>query len=876
MVGKTPQVREIVFNVLDDNGERTVVAKGATSVDVGDTNQLFTRTSNLEVLSSNNFSNITNAQSNILAVQQFMSQFSVGGSNPFNSLVGRIETDLFNNVTRIDTLFTDLAANSVIVDGTFSNVIVLQDDLYANVTRIDTLFTDLAANAVNVHGTFSNVSILQVKQEGDFNNISSLQTDIESVTNFGDITTLGSDVVDLKNRVTSSTVRVGEDAGASSSSSAVSIGPQSGNFAGNHSVGLGNLANYNDDTIQGGQTARSIVINATGLPLAAPRGDTLVIGPIEEDNSNIICMMGANVLSSTTGACEITRTSLLKLVDSNVHISTNVSIANDTILFRPNGNGSFGGDIDINATLEVGGASSFEGAMTLNDNLETTGTSSFGGKMEVNNDIECNGQTFIMKNGSANKIILRDDGTADFVSDVDVDGTLDVVGVSTFGGAMTLNNNLETTGTSSFGGDMTINSIVTQTGQSFIMNDGTNDKISLTHNGNSSFSGTMTAGAINSTSGTVDIYHASAKLRVGTSTGAFNAIINQDGTSSLNGAMYINAVGDTTPTTPALKVAGRTLLDGGLSVSTAATSSFAGPVEFENTSSFGGVMTLNNDVEQKGGTFSMFEGTGNGTKKVEFTRSGSGSFLGTLEASAITCTGSSGHVDIYNADDASLRVGTSTAAFNAIINKDGDGSFAGTMDIGGGDADGGNILSVNGNTTWNYNKSERCKLTVTDSNTDSTFSVKGTIQAQDAQGDVKASISHEGIGVLGSLTCTTFVSPLKNDQSRDPFTFGAPGVNVDALTSSGEIIASDFVIPSDERLKSDIKKIPKALDKVKELSGYTYTINEKPSVGVIAQEVLKILPETIATRDDGYYAVSYHGLIGLLIEAVKELSEKVK
>ncbi len=74
----------------------------------------------------------------------------------------------------------------------------------------------------------------------------------------------------------------------------------------------------------------------------------------------------------------------------------------------------------------------------------------------------------------------------------------------------------------------------------------------------------------------------------------------------------------------------------------------------------------------------------------------------------------------------------------------------------------------------------------------------------------------------------------------------------------------------------DIKKIPKALDKVKELSGYTYTINEKQSAGVIAQEVLKILPETVITKDDGYYGVTYHGLIGLLIEAVKELSEKVK
>ena len=850
MVGKTPQVREIVFNVLDDNGERTVVAKGATTVDVGDTNQLFTRTSNLEVLSSNNFSNISNAQSNILSIEAFMSQFT---GTVYSPLLTQLQSHHTDNVTRIDTLFTDLAANAVNVDGTFSNVIVLQDDLSANVTRIDTLFTDLVANAINVHGTFSNVSILQVKQTADFANITSLQTDIESVTNFGDITTLGSDVVDLKNRVTSSTVRVGEDAGASSSSSAVSIGPQSGNFAGNHSVGLGNLANYNDDTTQGGQTARSIVINATGLPLAAPRGDTLVIGPIEEDNSNIICMMGANVLSSTTGACEITRTSLLKLVDSNVHISTNVSIANDTILFRPNGNGSFGGDIDINATLEVGGTSSFEGAMTLNDNLETTGTSSFGGKMEVNNDIDCNGQTFIMKNGSANKIILRDDGTADFVSDVDVDGTLDVVGVSTFGGAMTLNNNLETTGTSSFGGDMTINSIVTQTGQSFIMNDGTNDKISLTRNGDSSFSGTMTAGAINSTSGTVDIYHASAKLRVGTSTGTFNAIINQDGTSSLNGAMQIN---DT------LTVAQRATLNNGLSVSTAATSSFAGPIEFNNTSSFGGIMTLNNNVDQKGGIFSMFDGN---TKKVEFTRLGNGSFLGTLEASAINCTGASGHVDIYHASDASLRVGTNTGNFNATINQSGNGSFAGTMDIGGTSTAGGNILSVNGNTTWNYNDSERCKLTVGADTFNSELLIRGELKINSGA-TTNASINSLGTGTFVQVTSGAFNLPAGVTE------FGFNG----KVVGTGDIEATDFVITSDERLKSDINKIPKALDKVKELSGYTYTINEKESAGVIAQELLKVLPESVTTKDDGYYAVSYHGLIGLLIEAVKELSEKVK
>jgi len=497
-------------------------------------------------------------------------------------------------------------------------------------------------------------------------------------------------------------------------------------------------------------------------------------------------MMGANVLSSTTGACEITRTSLLKLMDSNVHISTNVSIANDTILFRPNGNGSFGGDIDINATLEVGGTSSFGGAMTLNDNLETTGTSSFGGKMEVNNDIDCNGESFIMKNISANKIILRDDGTGSFVGGVKINETLEVGGTSSFGGAMTLNNNLEITGTSSFGDDMSINSNVTQTGESFIMNNGTNDKISLTHNGNSSFSGTMTAGAINSTSGTVDIYHASAKLRVGTSTGSFNALIIQDGTSSFGGAMQID---DT------LTVDQRATLNNGLSVSAAAISSFAGVVRFDDTSSFGGVMTLNNNVEQKGGTFSMFDD--DTTKKVEFTRSGNGSFLGTLEASAINCTGSSGHVDIYHVTDASLRVGTDLGNLNATINQSGNGSFAGTMDIGGTSTTGGNILSVNGNTTWNYDEIEKCKLTVGAGTADSEMLIRGDLKIN-TDASTNARITSAGVGEFVQISCADFIG--------------------NANFGTGEITAGDFIITSDERLKSDINKIPKALDKVKELS----------------------------------------------------------
>ena len=854
MVGKTPQVREIVFNVLDDNGERTVVAKGATTVDVGDTQQLFTRTSNLEVLSSNNFSNISNVQSNIVSIEAFLSQFT---GSTYSPLLLTLQNDHVNNVNRIDTLITDLAANAVIVDGTYSNVTTLQTDTGSNAIRLANLESYHLSNVANINGNFSNISILNDNLSDNVTRIQALETDISAVTNFGDITGLQSNVEDLMDRVTTSTIRIGNSAGgAGSSTSALAIGNQAGNEMGSGSIAIGALAGFNDTSQQGSDTQGSIVISSVQSIVRAPRRNTLVIktsnNGLLEDDSNLICMMGSN---TETG--EITHTSLLKLIDSNVHISTNVSIANDTILLRPDGNGSFGGNIDINQTLDVGGASSFGGAMTLDDNLETTGTSSFGGKMEVNNDIDCNGQSFIMKNVSLNKIIFRDNGTGSFSSDVDINGTLNVGSTSSFGGAMTLDNTLETTGTSSFGDVMTLNSNLAMTNGSFSMNDGIGDKILLQTNGVSSFHGMITThGGIDVTSGTVGITHPGAELNIGTGTNNINATIDKDGTSTFNGAMTVN-------NTLTVGVSGgnhRTILNGGLTIPTGQTGSFLGATEFESTSSFGDVMTVNNDINQMGGSFSMFGDDGT-TKNVEILRNGTGSFKGTLSASAIECTGVNGFVDIYSTNTG-LRVGLSNNNFKATINEAGNGSFAGTMDIGGGFSTGGDILSVNGNTTWNYNDAERCKLTIGSTFSDSSLLIRGSLNIKGtASGNDNASIDALGNGVLQTLTCGTFNHPVNNQST---FVFG------------GDIEASDFVIPSDERLKSDIKKIPKALDKVKELSGYTYTINEKPSVGVIAQEVLKILPETITTKDDGYYAVSYHGLIGLLIEAVKELSEKVK
>ena len=83
---------------------------------------------------------------------------------------------------------------------------------------------------------------------------------------------------------------------------------------------------------------------------------------------------------------------------------------------------------------------------------------------------------------------------------------------------------------------------------------------------------------------------------------------------------------------------------------------------------------------------------------------------------------------------------------------------------------------------------------------------------------------------------------------------------------------------SDERLKDNIKTLKNGLDKVEQLRGVTYNRDGKENIGVIAQEIEKILPEIVKTADDeiGTKSVDYSRLTAVLIEAVKDLSAKVK
>lgn len=108
-------------------------------------------------------------------------------------------------------------------------------------------------------------------------------------------------------------------------------------------------------------------------------------------------------------------------------------------------------------------------------------------------------------------------------------------------------------------------------------------------------------------------------------------------------------------------------------------------------------------------------------------------------------------------------------------------------------------------------------------------------------------------------------------------------------TVTGELRVTQDIIgfySSDARLKDNLAPITDALAKVQSLDGVTFNWNQNASgslasktereAGVIAQQVEKVLPEVVVTRDTGYKAVNYEKLVPLLIEAIKELSAKVE
>ncbi len=93
---------------------------------------------------------------------------------------------------------------------------------------------------------------------------------------------------------------------------------------------------------------------------------------------------------------------------------------------------------------------------------------------------------------------------------------------------------------------------------------------------------------------------------------------------------------------------------------------------------------------------------------------------------------------------------------------------------------------------------------------------------------------------------------------------------------NGNWVASgDVTAFSDARLKDNVQTINGALDKVLSMRGVTFDKGGQRGTGVIAQEIQEVMPEVVMQNDE-YLSVAYGNLVGVLIEAVKELCAEVE
>ena len=154
--------------------------------------------------------------------------------------------------------------------------------------------------------------------------------------------------------------------------------------------------------------------------------------------------------------------------------------------------------------------------------------------------------------------------------------------------------------------------------------------------------------------------------------------------------------------------------------------------------------------------------------------------------------------------------------------------------------------------------------------------VDADISATAAIADTKLGTIATAGKVNNSATTATSANTASAIVARD----SSGNFSAGTITLAGSLTATgDITAFSDARLKTNVHTISGALDLVLNLRGVTYDRVDtgKKSLGVIAQEVESVIPEVvIQPQDSEYLSVAYGNMVGVLIEAVKELEQRVR
>ena len=248
----------------------------------------------------------------------------------------------------------------------------------------------------------------------------------------------------------------------------------------------------------------------------------------------------------------------------------------------------------------------------------------------------------------------------------------------------------------------------------------------------------------------------------------------------------------------------------------------------------------------------------------------------------------------------------STQSFSTLAFKSSTNSSTATFGIdGAGNASMENKLS-SGSATFVTNGSERMRVasdgsvgigTTTPSQKLDVSGAGARIYLNDANEDIDMNstgdgqLRLDGSGYAGAIALNTNGMNIYTNSSSRNILFGVNETERMRLENDGDLHVDGNVVAysttiSDIRLKKDIAPIEDAVTKVQQLNGctFTYLKDDRQSAGLIAQDVEKVLPsaviedETVFHGEKGetYKTVQYDQVIGLLVEAVKELKTEIE
>jgi len=266
---------------------------------------------------------------------------------------------------------------------------------------------------------------------------------------------------------------------------------------------------------------------------------------------------------------------------------------------------------------------------------------------------------------------------------------------------------------------------------------------------------------------------------------------------------------------------------------------------------------------------------------------------------------SSGNDDIEIAGGTGITVTRNNANKLTITNSD-TGSGANTtydlsvpssttkIRLAGSDGDNDDVEIAGGsNVTVTRNNGNKLTISSTDTNTNTTYT---------AGSDYGMTLSGTEFRLKSDRRRNSSSTDIRTGNTHD-YTFydASHGIrwytagdeemrleNDGDLHVEGDIIAFSTTV-SDIRLKKDLQIIQNPLDIINKINGYTFTYKKdnKKSAGVVAQEVEKVFPQAVSEKGlpfssedeenpDNYKTVEYDQIVGLLVQAVKELTDKVK